>query len=75
MFDILIFSPEEKVLEGKASSLIVPGENGVFEILPYHKPVLSRIVGGDVIVDGRVYSIRRGLVGFNRNKATVIIEK
>jgi len=75
MLDVQLISTEEVVFEGKANSIIFPGEYGVFEILPYHKPMASRLVGGNVVIDGRFYPIRRGLVGLNHNKVTIIVEK
>ena len=75
MLDVTLISSEEVVFEGKADSVIFPGEYGVFEILTYHKPVVSRLIGGDVVIDGRTYAIRRGLMGLNHNKATIIVEK
>jgi F0F1-type ATP synthase epsilon subunit len=75
MLDVQVISTEEIVFEGKANSVVFPGEYGVFEILPYHKPMVSRLVSGNLIIDGRFYPIRRGLVGLNHNKATIIVEK
>jgi len=75
MFDVQLISTEEIVFEGKANSIVFPGEYGVFEVLPYHKPVVSRLVAGNLVIDGRLYPIRRGLVGLNHNKATIIVEK
>jgi F-type H+-transporting ATPase subunit epsilon len=75
MLDVQLISTEEIVFEGRANSIVFPGENGVFEILPYHKPLVSRLIAGNVVIDGRLYPIRRGLVGVNRNKATIIVEK
>jgi len=75
MLDVILISSEEVVFEGKANSIIFPGEYGVFETLTYHKPVVSRLIGGNVIIDGRIYPIRRGLMGLNHNRATIIVEK
>ncbi|MFA5099642.1 MAG: hypothetical protein WC547_02020 [Candidatus Omnitrophota bacterium] len=75
MLDVQLISTEEVVFEGKANSIIFPGEYGVFELLPYHKPLVSRLVSGNLVIDGRLYPIRRGLVGLNHNKATIIVEK
>jgi F0F1-type ATP synthase epsilon subunit len=75
MIDVQLISTEEIVFEGKANSITFPGEYGVFEILPYHKPLVSRLVSGNLVIDGRLYPIRRGLVGLNHNKATIIVEK
>jgi F0F1-type ATP synthase epsilon subunit len=75
MFEIVMISPEEIIYQGKAESAIFPGESGVFETLSYHRPVVSRLVGGSVFIDNREYPIRRGLMGFSNNKATVIVER
>ena len=75
MLEVVIYSPEKQVFQGKAKSAVFPGENGVFEALSYHKPLLSRLIGGNIIIDEKVFKIRCGIVGINRNKATVVIEE
>ena len=74
MLDVLILSPEKEIFEGKAESVSLPGEQGTFEVLPFHKNLLSRLLSGSVIVDGRVFSIQRGIVKVNNNTVTVIFE-
>lgn len=75
MLDVQLISTEEVIFEGKAQSIIFPGEYGVFELLSYHKPIVSRLIGGNVVIDGRTYPIRRGLVGLRHNKAVIIVER
>mgnify|MGYP001198618188 CR=1 FL=1 len=75
MFDVHLVSTEEVIFEGQAQSIVFPGEYGVFEILSYHKPIISRLIRGNVVIDGRLYPIRRGLVGLRHNKATIIVER
>ena len=75
MFEVVLLSLEEEIFKGTAQSVKFPGETGEFEILSYHKPLISRLIGGNLIIDGRVYPLRRGIVGFNQNKATIIVEK
>jgi len=75
MLDVVITTPERIIFEGKAKSLILPGERGVFEILSFHKPLLSRLLKGKLIIDGKAVLIRRGIVGVKHNKATVIVEE
>lgn len=74
MLDVLILSPREVIFEGKAESVSLPGEQGTFEVLSFHKNLLSRLLSGSVIVDDRVFSIRRGIVKVNNNTVTVISE-
>jgi len=75
MFDVIIYSPEKVLFQGKASSVVFPGEQGVFEVLPYHKPLVSRLLGGKILIDDRSIAIRCGLVGIRSNKATAIVEE
>lgn len=75
MLDVTLLTPEKILFEGKARRIILPGESGVFEILPFHKPLLSRLVSGKVIIDASAFSIWRGIAGINSNKATVIVEE
>jgi F0F1-type ATP synthase epsilon subunit len=75
MIEVIIYNPEKVVFEGKAEKIIFPGERGVFEVLPYHKPLLTRLVSGKIVVDEHVFPIKCGIAGINRNKAMVVIEE
>jgi F0F1-type ATP synthase epsilon subunit len=66
----------QKILfEGKAKSVILPGEKGTFEVLAYHKPLVSRLVTGPLIIDGEQIFVRRGIVKVISNKITVVVEE
>ena len=67
-------TPAQVIYEGKAERIVLPGEHGVFEALSFHKPLLSRLISGNLIVDKRVFPICRGVVGINHNRATIIVE-
>ena len=73
--DVLILSPTGVIFEGQAGSITLPGEQGVFEVLPFHKAILSRLVSGTLFVGEQSISIRRGLVSVNQNKVTIIVEE
>lgn len=76
MLNVLVVTPIRVLFEGRAESVIFPGEEGVFEVLSYHKPLLSRLISGSLIIDHEhIFPIRRGVAGVNRNKATVIVEE
>ena len=74
-FDVLIATLDRVVFEGKGRSLILPGENGVFEVLPYHKKLLSRLKEGSIVLDGTTFSIRRGVAKVGPADVTVIVEE
>ncbi|MFH1339472.1 MAG: hypothetical protein ABIH40_06490 [Candidatus Omnitrophota bacterium] len=75
MLEVVVATPEKVIFEGKAKSITLPGEQGVFEILSFHKPLLSRLISGQLVIDEQSFSIRRGVAGFNRNRATIIVEE
>lgn len=73
--NVLIATPEKVLYEGEADNVILPGENGVFEVLPYHKNLLSRLLAGKLFVNGHALLIRRGVVKVGDNSVTVIVEE
>jgi F0F1-type ATP synthase epsilon subunit len=75
LLDVSILNPFRVVFEGKAKKVILPGEAGTFEILPFHKRILSRLVTGTVIVDQQSIPMRRGIVKVNQNAVTIILEE
>ncbi len=73
--DVTILSPRKVIFKGQAKSVIVPGEGGVFEVLPFHKHILSRLLSGVLIVDGQGLSITRGVIKASKNEITIIMEE
>ena len=73
--EVAVLSPAGVIFEGRANSIILPGEQGVFEILPFHKRIISRLISGKVWIDGRSLSIIRGVAKVNQNKVTIILEE
>ena len=75
LLDVSILNLSKVVFEGQAGKVIVSGEEGVFEILPFHKRIMSRLITGSVIVDQQSFPIRRGIVKANQNTVTIILEE
>lgn len=75
LLNVAILNTSKVVFEGQAGRVIVSGEEGVFEILPFHKRILSRLITGSVIVDQQSIPIRRGVVKAEQNNVTIIIEE
>ncbi len=73
--EALILTPREVIFQDKVRNVILPGEKGVFEILPYHKSIVSRLIKGKVIAGGKEFPIKRGIVKVEANKATIIVER
>ena len=75
LLDVTVISPTEVIFEGKVESVILPGEQGVFEILPFHKRLLSRLISGTLLIDEQSFPVRRGIVKVNQNRVTIIVEE
>jgi F-type H+-transporting ATPase subunit epsilon len=75
VLDVSVLSPRKVVFKGTAKSIILPGEQGVFEVAPFHKRILSRLISGTIFIDERQFSVKRGIVKVNQNKVTIIIEE
>ncbi|MFC1645942.1 hypothetical protein ACFL2Y_02055 [Candidatus Omnitrophota bacterium] len=75
MLEVTVISPRKIVFKGQAISVILPGEYGVFEVLLFHKPLLSRLLQGRIDIDGRSIPILRGVAKVEENKVTAIVEQ
>jgi len=73
--DVSVLSPKRVIFNGRAKCVVIPGEQGVFEILPFHKRILSRLISGTLFIDEKKLPIRRGIVKVEQNKVTIIIEE
>jgi len=70
-----VVSPHAVVFQGRANRVILPGEQGVFEVLPFHRPLVSRLLTGLVVIDDQAVPIQRGIVKVDHNHLTAIIEQ
>lgn len=75
LFDVVVLSPREVIFEGQAKSVILPGEEGVFEVLPFHKRLLSRLISGKIFIDEQSFPVKRGIAKVEQNKLTIIMEE
>ncbi len=74
MLEVKILSPQEVLFEGQAQRVILPGEHGVFEVCPFHRPLVSRLLPGHVLIDGQSLAIQRGVVKVLHDTLTAIVE-
>ena len=75
MLNVTIMSTVKIIFKGKAESVILPGDTGVFEVMSYHKRVLSRLLRGNIDVDGKEFPIVRGVTKVDENDVMIIIEE
>ncbi len=74
MLNVTILNTAKVVFKGQAESVVFPGDTGVFEIMSYHKRMMSRLLKGSIEVDGKQFPIERGIVKVEKNEITVVVE-
>lgn len=74
---ITIVSPEKTLFTGEATSVIVPGGKGRFEILENHAPIISSLVKGTVVVNGNApynIEVKGGFIEVAHNEVSLCVE-
>ncbi len=73
-----ILTPDEKLYEGTADAVTVPGSNGILQILNGHAALISSLAKGDVRVSTpegeKIFKIEGGVVEVANNKVIVLAE-
>lgn len=73
---ITILTPARILYEGEAWSVFLPGTECEFEIMNNHKPVMSLLKEGQIILDWKkAVSLRRGIVKSFHNEVVALIEE
>ena len=75
MLQVTIASAERVLFEGPARSVRFPGEQGIFEVLPFHHALVSRLLPGQVVIDDQQpIPIRRGLIRIAADIVSAVVE-
>jgi F0F1-type ATP synthase epsilon subunit len=61
-------------LQQKATRVLFPGEQGVFEILECHGPIMSILKKGTVYVDIITVPIEKGIMKAMNNEILAVVE-
>jgi F0F1-type ATP synthase epsilon subunit len=72
---VTIISTLKVIFKGQAESIIFPGDMGVFEVMAYHKQIMSRLLKGNIEIDGNLFPIARGIMKVEKNNVTIVIEE
>lgn len=78
-FHLTIARVGENLFDGEAVSAILPGKDGVFQILAEHEPFVSELVPGEMRVkaaDDQSYHFelpKGGVAEISRNQATILL--
>lgn len=76
-FKCVIMSPRNLIYENEVQSVFLTGDQGEFEILAYHYPVISLLQQSSIIIiDWKdSVSIKAGIVRFFANECIILIEE
>ena len=74
MLRVMLTSPERVLFDGPAHFAIFPGEQGTFEVLPLHHPLISRLLSGLIIIEKQTFRIKRGAVRVGDDVVTAVVE-
>lgn len=76
--EVFIYKLNEKVFEGPAESLTLPGENGEITILKNHTPIISALKQGIIKVknEGQIFKfeISAGTIHLHNNRLIALIK-
>lgn len=76
MIHLTIMNPRETLFDDQVSSVVVPGDLGDFEILSYHKPLISLLRRGRFVLDGKhVIEVARGIVRVHHDRIVALVEQ
>ena len=75
-FKLTIMDPDSIIYKNNVTTLFVPGDNGDFELLSYHYPVLCLLrADSDLIINWKeVVTAKKGIVRFFKNDCVAIVE-
>jgi F-type H+-transporting ATPase subunit epsilon len=75
-FRLQVLSLIRMLFEGEVESVYISGDEGEYELLPFHFPLLGAIPEGELKIAGHEsIPLRAGVVLFQDNQCIVIIEE
>lgn len=74
MIEVSILNQAQVIFNGVAKSVVLPGDYGEFEILPFHWPIISLLTKGEIIIDEMGFPISKGVARFADDKLVALVE-
>ena len=76
MIKVSILNPRRTIFEGQAYSIFLPGDWGEFEVLEFHKPIISMLKRGEIIIDWtNSIAISKGVARMFNNELVALVEE
>lgn len=80
MFHLVILNNQEIIYEGMAATAILPGEEEELSILPFHRPIISRLKKGTISIEkeksekAEGIPIKGGVARMGKNELVILVE-
>lgn len=74
MINVSIINQAQVIFEGVASTVVLPGDYGEFEIMQFHWPIVSILKKGEIIIDNMGFPISKGIARFGEEKLVALVE-
>jgi F0F1-type ATP synthase epsilon subunit len=76
MFKATILNPKRTLFEKDVFSVFLPGTEGEFEVMQFHKPLIALLKSGHIIINWEeILMIRKGVVMVNQNGLVAMVEE
>ena len=76
MIDVTIMTPKTVLFEDEVESAVFPGDKGDFEVLQFHKSLLSRLRPGQICLnDDEFIDVTAGVVRVYRDQVIALVEQ
>ncbi|WP_294344332.1 hypothetical protein [Prosthecochloris sp.] len=78
-FAIEIVTPQKQFFAGEVTSILAPGQDGLFQVLKNHAPLVAALKGGKVKLElpgsgEKAFTIADGFFEISDNKAILLAE-
>jgi F-type H+-transporting ATPase subunit epsilon len=75
MFRAVIMTSDGVLFEGDVWSVFLPGATGEFEVMEFHKPIVSLLKKGKIVINWeKDIRIKRGAVRMSGDELTAVVE-
>ena len=72
MLHVTLVRARQRLFDGTATQVVLPGEAGEMAVLDFHAPMLCTLTEGDVQIDDAYFPVRNGIVRVERNMITIL---
>jgi len=72
MLRVTLIQARQKLFDGNATAVVLPGEGGEVSVLDFHIPMLCSLTTGVIQIDEAQFPVRGGVARVDRNVVTIL---